>query len=161
VSDRADLRALKRAHEEANRITVGELREHLAAFDADFELSFGAVADGENPVLFRRVKLRGPSLVCIELDELTDETMEDELAWAWVRRVGELRDAILFVAGEVETPRPTKAETAALKAIVAELKADPVLLEAADGFVFSLDQETNTRATRALQTVARWAGLRD
>lgn len=43
-------------------ITVGELRELLANFADDWELSFGALH-------FYRVKVRGEKLVQIEFDE--------------------------------------------------------------------------------------------
>lgn len=157
-----EMRALKRAHEREHRITVSLLREMLAAFEDDDEVTFGTTADGD-PLLFHRLKNRGPidgpAIVHVELHELTDDAMRDEIAWEWVRRVGALAEAILFVEGEPGTGRPSKADTAALKEIVAALKADPTLLDAADGLVFDVHPGTNADATRAVQVVGRWAGV--
>lgn len=43
-------------------ITVGILKQHLAAFPDDYELSFGGLA-------FYRLKQRGPGLVLCEFEQ--------------------------------------------------------------------------------------------
>ncbi len=161
MTDPEKLSALKRAHERENRISVGELRERLAAFADDAQISFGAVDEGRTPLVFVRLKNRGPigeALVCFEFHELTDDAMDDELASAWGRRAVDLRDCILFVAGEEGVPRPTEADTNALGDLVRELKANPTFVDAAAGCTWFADLATNARAARALHTIARWAG---
>lgn len=61
---------------EGHRITVGDLREQLAAYDAEAEITFGCT-EAAVPLVFYRVKNRGPrnarggaQLVQIELNEL-------------------------------------------------------------------------------------------
>ena len=61
---------------DGHRITVGDLREQLAAYDAEAEITFGCTENG-TPLIFNRVKDRGPrdakgadQLAHIELNEL-------------------------------------------------------------------------------------------
>jgi hypothetical protein len=49
------------------RITVGELRNHLKLYSDDYELSFGS-----GNLQFYRVKQRGPNIVQIEFAQNTD-----------------------------------------------------------------------------------------
>lgn len=55
-------------YEAANRITLGELRENLRPWSDETELKIGPGANGE-PLVFCRVKGRGPNLVQIEVLE--------------------------------------------------------------------------------------------
>jgi hypothetical protein len=77
VSADDELMQWKRQHEAAHRTTVGELRQALAAFDDDAEVTFSAVGGDLDPLVYRRVSnrspLEGPGLACVELDELTDD----------------------------------------------------------------------------------------
>ncbi|MCH7565999.1 MAG: hypothetical protein IH968_19500 [Gemmatimonadetes bacterium] len=55
-------------YEAANRITVGELREMLRFYSDDTELTIGPATNAE-PLVFTRVKCRGPNLIQIEVAE--------------------------------------------------------------------------------------------
>ena len=55
-------------YEAANRSTVGDLREALRFYSDDTELKIGPVENAE-PLVFCRVKGRGPNLVQIEVVE--------------------------------------------------------------------------------------------
>lgn len=68
----ARLKKKPRPREEDHRITVGDLRSRLQGFSDDYELTFGCTLDA-TPLIFYRVKSRGPKLVQIELNELTDD----------------------------------------------------------------------------------------
>lgn len=50
-------------------ITLGELREMLAGYPDDMQMTFGATEEAV-PLVFYRVKQRGPKLLQIELNEL-------------------------------------------------------------------------------------------
>lgn len=53
-------------YEAANGIPVGELREMLRSYSNDTELAIGPATNAE-PLVFTRVKRRGPNLVQIEV----------------------------------------------------------------------------------------------
>lgn len=55
-------------YEEAHRITVGDLREMLRPWPNGAELTIGPATNAE-PLVFCRVKGRGPNLVQIEVAE--------------------------------------------------------------------------------------------
>lgn len=52
-----------------HRITVGDLRQQLSFYDDTTEITFGSTIEAV-PLVFYRVKRRGPNLVQIELNEL-------------------------------------------------------------------------------------------
>ena len=54
-----------------DRITVGRLRRELAGYSDDTEIDFGSTLAG-TPLIYCRVKKRGPELVQIELAEHRD-----------------------------------------------------------------------------------------
>jgi hypothetical protein len=60
--------------EAQHRITIGELKEQLTIWPDDFEITFGATSDAV-PLVFYRTKQRGPRLVQIELNEITNEDL--------------------------------------------------------------------------------------
>lgn len=62
-------------HERDNRRTVGYLMEKLSSIPPDTEVTFGSCTSG-NPLVYYRVKDRGPGLVQIELNEVTDEYLD-------------------------------------------------------------------------------------
>ncbi|MGK7312559.1 MAG: hypothetical protein ACN0LA_10020 [Candidatus Longimicrobiales bacterium M2_2A_002] len=80
--DREEIRRRKRAVVEDRRITIGELKERLRLWDDDDVLDFGSTLSGD-PLVFYRVKDRGrppggaPAIVQIELNEVTDDWVED------------------------------------------------------------------------------------
>ncbi len=55
-----------------SRLTVGELKEHLAVFSDDYVVFFGP--GGSNELTFYRTKLRGDKLVQVEFNELYEVT---------------------------------------------------------------------------------------
>jgi hypothetical protein len=59
-------------NDEDRRITVGRLREELSGYRATDEITFGCTMNGD-PLVFYRVKRRGPDLAQIELNELMPE----------------------------------------------------------------------------------------
>ncbi len=61
--------------EKESRITVGELRESLAGYPASTRIMFGSTRFGD-PIVFYRVKRRGPAVVQIELNEIQDDDPE-------------------------------------------------------------------------------------
>jgi len=65
---------LRRMHKvaEERQITVGELKEHLAGYSDDTEITFGSTMQAI-PLVFYRVKIRGDKLIQIELNELIEE----------------------------------------------------------------------------------------
>ena len=72
-----DLSARKRRYAEEHAITVGELRRALAVFEDDWTVVFSETEAG-NPQVFYRTKARGPKLVQIELNELSEEWLSAE-----------------------------------------------------------------------------------
>ncbi len=58
----------------ARRLTVGDLREHLALFPDHYELIFGSGEPGKGGFTFYRTKMRGPELVQIAFEELYELT---------------------------------------------------------------------------------------
>jgi hypothetical protein len=168
--DSDELQRRKRAYEGDHRITVGDLRERLAAFDDDAELHFGAADEGRNPLIFHRLKNRSPiqgtGLVHVELDEVTDEAMKDELAWDVARRIRSLANVILYIDSAEErglrgVRKPSPDESEEITAIVREIQLEPALLilppEVVDGSGLSLDADEDDREKEALRVVYRWA----
>jgi hypothetical protein len=59
---------------EGKRPTAGELKKFLRNVDPDTEITFGASKYRKRPLIFYRFKQRGERLLCIELEELDQDS---------------------------------------------------------------------------------------
>ncbi|HCE2191320.1 TPA: hypothetical protein ACF3XD_004468 [Vibrio parahaemolyticus] len=79
----------------SKELTVGDLQECIRGLPDDMPMTFGSSKYSKRPLIFYRFKARGEDLLQIELNEIDNDTWEDEDSELHLRiTVGHLREEL-------------------------------------------------------------------